>query len=297
MNKGLAALLALIAGCTFGVGGAISQIIRSHGYEVMHVILSQTIAAVVILGILVAVKVGYTIPRKDTIKLFFVGVVNSVTAVFYFFAIDILSVGTTVAIQFQYVWIVVVFASIADRARPGKWTTISALLIIVGSALGSGLVDELMAGRVVMDPLGLVLALLCALSYALFIFLNGRVAVEHDAVQRTFTQMCGGLLTSVIFFFAMGTGPCDVIGLIPWGVLMSLVMCVVPILFIVIASTNLESGLVSILTSSELPFAVFSGFVLLGETVTPLVVAGVVIILGAIALAQLDNREPKAVEA
>ena len=46
MNKGLAALLALIAGCTFGVGGAISQIIRSHGYEVMHVILSQTIAAV-----------------------------------------------------------------------------------------------------------------------------------------------------------------------------------------------------------------------------------------------------------
>ena len=36
--------------------------------------------------------------------------------------------------------------------------------------------------------------------------------------------------------------------------------------------------------------AVLSGYLLLQETVTPLIVVGVVIILASIALAQLDNR-------
>lgn len=291
MNKAIAALCALIAGCSFGVGGAISQVIRSHGFEVMHVILSQTIVGVIVLGILLVVKFRQSIPLKDTVKLAVLGMVDVLASICYFFAIDMLSVGTTVALQFQYVWMTVAFVAIADRRMPGKWTLVSSVLIIAGSLMGSGLVDEAMAGAVTMDPLGLLLALGCALFYASFIFFNGRIATEFEPVPRAFYQTCGSLLAVVIAYFAMGTPPCDVVTLAPWGILMGFVMCVIPILFIVIASTNLDGGLVSILTSSELPMAVFSGYIILNETVTPLVIVGVVVILGSIALAQLDNRD------
>lgn len=290
MNKGIAALCALIAGCSFGIGGAISQIIRSQGFEVMHVVLSQTIVGGIILGVLVLVKFKQRIPRADIVKLVVLGMVNVLAGVCYFFAIDMLSVGTTVAIQFQYVWIVVLFVSIADRTVPGKWTLISSVLIIFGSLLGSGLADELLAGSFAMDPLGLLLALGCALFYASFIFFNGRIATDYDPVPRSFFQTCGSLVTVTVFFIALDTPPCSIVEIAPRAVLMGLVMGVIPILFIVIASTNLDGGLVSILTSSELPMAVFSGYLLLHEAVTPLVVIGVLLILGSIALAQLDNR-------
>ena len=290
MNKGVAALCALIAGCSFGLGGAISQVIRSFGFEVMHVVLSQTVAGALILGALCLFKFRQAIPPKEIAKLVVLGMVNVCAGICYFFAIDLLSVGTTVAIQFQYVWIVVLFAAIADRAMPGPWTLVSAVLIVFGSLLGSGMVDELLTGTMTMDPLGLLLALACALFYASFIFLNGRIAVDYHPVPRAFFQTIGSLITVTIAFFALGTPPCDIAQLAPWGILMGLIMGVVPILFIVIASTNLEDGLVSILTSSELPMAVISGYLILNETVTPLVIVGVVVIMGSIALAQLDNR-------
>lgn len=52
-------------------------------------------------------------------------------------------------------------------------------------------------------------------------------------------------------------------------------------------------GLRAILTSTELPVAVLAGALLLGEKVTPLIAGGVVIIVGAIALAQLDDRRKR----
>lgn len=142
-----------------------------------------------------------------------------------------------------------------------------------------------------MNSTGLVLALLCAVCYAAFIFLNSRIAVEYAAVPRSFYQVLGALIALLIILPFMHVDSCDVIGLVPWGILMGLLMGVLPIVFIVAASSNLPSGLVSILTSSELPMAVVAGHIILGETVTPLIVLGVVLICGSIALAQLDNRK------
>lgn len=286
----MAALLALAAGCSFGVGGSISQIIVGQGYQVMHVVVSQAIAAAGILAVITLIRYHHPVPIQEGLKLALVGTLNVVASITYYSAIDLLSVGTTVAFQFQYVWIVVVFQAVATRRLPGKWTVLSSLIIIVGTLFGSGLLDEMLAGAIAMNPVGLVLALVCAVAYAAFIFLNSRIAVDYPAVPRSFYQAVGALIVTVIIMPFLHVPSCNVVGLIPWGTLMGLLMGVMPIVFIVAASSSLPSGLVSILTSSELPMAVVSGHVILGETVTPLVVFGVILICGSIALAQLDNR-------
>lgn len=72
---------------------------------------------------------------------------------------------------------------------------------------------------------------------------------------------------------------------------MAVVMSILPVLCIVGASLRLPSGIVAVLTSTELPAAVVAGVLLLGETVTPLVIAGVVMILAGVALSEARGSE------
>lgn len=295
-GKASAVVLAILAGASFGVGGAISQIVAAAGFSVMQVCFGQYVFALAILGILVALKFRPTTSPKEAAQLVVLGAVSSISTFTYYLAIDMLSVNAAVAIQFQYVWIAVAFQAIFERKFPGKWTILSAALIVVGTFFGSGMADEMLAGGLTMSPLGLLCAIVCAVFYALFIYMNGRIATDHHPVPRTFFEVIGGALLASVLMPLNGGFAFDFIALAPWGILMGVIMSVIPVLFIVAASDRLSGGLVAILTSTELPMAVLAGALILGETVTPLIIVGVCVILAAIVLAQLDGRPRREVD-
>lgn len=282
-----AILFALIAGSSYGIGGAFSQIAKSHGLEIGHLVVMQCVAALVILAVLAAVRFGFRMPRKQMVQLVFLGMSNVFSSIAYFLAIDLISVGAAVAIQFQYVWIAVVFQSIFDRKAPKPMMVVSAVLIVVGALMASGLAEEIASGSLKMDPIGLVAGLCCAISYALFIALNSRIATEYHPVTRSFYLIVGAVVLSLIVLPFMGAGPLPSPGVfVPWGFLMGAIMIVIPTLCIVASSNKLPGGLVAILTSAELPVAVLAGCLLLGEGATAVSIAGVVIILVAIVLSE-----------
>lgn len=289
-GKTFAVVLALLAGTSYGIGGALSQIVASAGFSVMQVCFGQYVFAVIILGVLVVLKYQPGMSPKEIVQLIILGAASSISAFTYYLAIDMLSVSAAVAIQFQYVWIAVVFQIIFERKLPGKWTILSAALIVAGTFFGSGMADEILAGGLTMSPLGLLCAAICAVFYALFIYMNGRIAVDHHPVPRTFFEVIGGMILVSLLMPLNGGFTFNFITLAPWGILMGIVMSVIPVLFIVAASSRLSGGLVAILTSTELPMAVLAGALILGETTTPLIIGGVCIILTAIALAQLDGH-------
>ncbi|MGI6221131.1 MAG: EamA family transporter [Coriobacteriales bacterium] len=282
-----AILFALIAGGAYGVGGAFSQIAKSHGLEIGHLVVMQCVAALIILAVLAAVKFGFKMPRKQMVQLFFLGMSNVFSSIAYFLAIDLISVGAAVAIQFQYVWIAVVFQSIFDRKAPKPMMVVAAVLIVVGALMASGLAEEIVSGSFQMDPMGLVAGICCAISYALFIALNNRIATEYHPVTRSFYLIAGAVVLALIVLPFMGAGPLPSPGVfVPWGFFMGAIMIVIPTLCIVAASNKLPGGLVAILTSAELPVAVLAGCLMLGEGVTPISVAGVIIICAAIVLSE-----------
>lgn len=285
-----AIVFALIAGMAYGVGGAISQVVKGQGYEIAHIVVAQFVAAIVILGILVIVRFRPKMPPKGMVQLAIVGAISTISSYTYYLAIDMISVGQAVAIQFQYVWMAVVIQALFVRKMPKSWTIISSLLIIFGSVFASGVADEMMAGGLQMSPLGVFLGLICALFYALFIVLNGRVCTEYDPISRTFFMVIGGLIIALIAlpFMGAGAGPIDVVGLIPGGIVMSLVMTIIPVVCLAMASSRIPGSLVAILTSIELPMSVLAGIVLLGETTTPLAVMGNAVIILAIVLSEVN---------
>ena len=286
----IAMLLAFVAGASYGVAGAVSRLVAQQGFTVSQIVVAQTWSAVIMLGILVLVKFRPHMKAKEILQLMGVGCLLILSGYCYYTAISMLTVGTAVAIQFQYVWLVVVIAAIVDRKRPTKWVVLSSVLIVFGTLFASGMADEVIDnGGLRMNPVGLLVAACCAMSYSLFIFLNGKVAVEHHPVTRSFFMMVGGVVLASALCPGFYLGECDVFAIIPGGIAMGLISSVVPCICLAASSSKLPGGLVAILTSSELPFAVLAGFLMFGEAVTPLVSFGVVLILCAIALSEMGS--------
>ena len=286
----IAMLLAFVAGASYGVAGAVSRLVAQQGFTVSQIVVAQTWSAVIMLGVLVLAKFRPRMKAKEALQLMGVGCLLILSGYCYYTAISMLTVGTAVAIQFQYVWIVVVIAAVVDRKRPTKWVVLSSVLIVFGTLFASGMAGEVIDnGGLLMNPVGLLVAACCAISYSLFIFLNGKVAVEHHPVTRSFFMMAGGVVLASVLCPGFYLGECDVVAIIPGGIVMGLISSVVPCICLAASSSKLPGGLVAILTSSELPFAVLAGLLMFGEAITPLVSFGVVLILGAIVLSEMGS--------
>ena len=296
-SKGVASIAAVTAGAAFGVGATMSQVIAGYGVPISYVTVAQFLAGVVMLGLLVAVKFHEFPPAKDIAKLLGIGLLQPLSAITYYYAISYLSVGQAVAIQFQYVWIAVVIQCIVEKSKPSSRMVVSTVCIILGTLLAAGIVDDVLGsgGGAPFNLIGAGLAVACAVSYAVFIYLNGKVATETHPVTRSFVMVISGAcLVSVLFgdFYvnAISFGA----PLLAGGASLGLLSGMLPVLCLSMAGRALPGGLVAIFTSAELPAAVLSGCLILGDTTSILMVVGVAVVIASIAVPELlDMRGPK----
>ena len=274
--------LALLAGACFGAGGLVSKLVVAQGFAVADVTCAQLVNAMAVLGVICLIK-RYRYPGFSACaKLAGIGVFNAATTFCYYLAIGRVSVSCAVAFQFQYVWMALALACASSRKLPSARSAICAALIVPGSLLGSGLADEAFAGELVVDALGLFLAIACALFYALYMHLNAKIEISRPPLQRTFFTMVGAAIFGLAVSPLLGGGMMG-FSLAPYGLLMGMIMSVIPCACLAFASAKLPSSLVAALSSSELPVAIAMGAIALGEAITPLKVVGIVIVCAAIA--------------
>ena len=235
-----------------------------------------------VLGVVCAVK-RYKLPGLTAcLKLAGVGVLNAATTFCYYLAIDRISVSCAVAFQFQYVWMALALECASSRKPPSARAAICAALVIPGSLLGSGLVDEALNGYLVLDVAGIAIAIACAVFYALYMHFNAEVEIDRPPLQRASFAMVGAAIVGVAVTPLLGGDIAD-FSIAPYGLLMGLIMSVIPCACLAFASAKLSGSVVAVLSSSELPAAIAIGAITLGEAVTPLKVAGVVLVCVAIA--------------
>ena len=284
------ALAALVAGASFGVNGTLSQIVAAQGFSLQHIAVMQFLFGALLLGIAALARREPLPAWRNAMSLLVIGALQAASALSYYFAIDDLSVGQAVAFQFQYVWIAVLIQNIVERTLPSKWVVVSTILIVIGTLLGSGLVDEALSGELSeISLVGIGFAIACAFFYAFFIYLNGRLATEQPTTSRTFLVALGALVVTSAVAPDFYTGGCDVAALAPYALLMGLLATILPCSCLAIAGKHLPGGIVAILTSAELPAAVASGCLLLGEPISALRVIGICLILASIALSEADS--------
>lgn len=206
---------------------------------------------------------------------------------FYFMALQDLTVALTVLILFTYPLFTILLGWLAFGARPTWPTALAALLVLLaaGLILGPG---GLPPGT---SPTAVALAFVPPLAYAVFIHVAAKRLGEIAAPVRLAGVFTGGLATMLLLAFGFEGGVTVPSTLPGWGAVAALgVLSTVGALgLLLIGAPAAGAERSAIAGASELVTALIVGAVAFGEALAPATLAGAGLILLAILL---SARQP-----
>jgi len=206
----------------------------------------------------------------------------SLQAGLYFSALTRISAGLTSLLLYAYPALVTV-AAIALRRDSADRRRIGALLIATGGValvlLGGGL------GGDSVDPVGALMALGAAGAYTIYILVSDGWTSRAGSLPFA-ASVCTGAAVSV-GAVALLTGPSDVSGeALGWVAALAVFSTVMPIVFFFAGLERVGPSTASILSTIEPPVTVGLAWLVLGETLGALQLAGGVLVLSAVVLLQ-----------
>ncbi len=259
----------------------------SLGFNPASSMLIQNLFAAIILALISIIFVRKKIALQQALGLMGIGVFAYIMSATYFFALKYVSATVTIILMFQYVWMGIAIQAIVERQRPRLITLASGAIVIFGTVLTTGVFEE----EISLNIIGVVLGLVSALAYAIFLFLSGRVATDVPTINRTAIVALARLILAIalvpIFTDSLSMPPAPI--LFGFGLLIALGGIIVPLLLIQGAAPHLPNSVTTIMSTSELPSAVILASLLLGEVITPLAWLGIVLVLGGIVLSQASE--------
>jgi drug/metabolite transporter (DMT)-like permease len=261
----------------------------------LHYTPAEVITAQFVIGILVIL--GITLFQKnrkgntavktsvvDIKKLLILGTSTGLTSIFYYLAVKYIPVSIGIVLLMQTVWMGVVLEMVLDKKRPSNIKIISVFVVLFGTALAT----KLFSGNFELDWRGIVLGLLAAASFTTTMYAANKVATSVSSAERSLYMLLGGAV--VVLFFALFTQhtPFNFDIFYKWGILIALFGTVIPPMLLNAGFPLTGIGLGSIVSALELPVSVMMAFVLLHETVVFSQWIGIVLIILAIVMMNVN---------
>ncbi|MFB9274990.1 EamA family transporter [Cohnella cellulosilytica] len=225
---------------------------------------------------------------KQRLLLMAAGTPTAVTGLLYYESLHYIPNSLAILLLFQFTWIGVLMQAVARRQRPGGAMLLTVAVLLGGTIMAAGVIDQGMAG---LDWRGVAFGLASALSYSLFILFSGKAVPSVHPAARSAWMITGGmLLVFVLFPPAFLFNGVLWSGLLPFGLLLGLFGAFLPPVLYAIGVPRIGEALTGILGASELPVAVLLAAVVLREHVSVLQWAGVAVVLLGVALPELLAR-------
>ncbi|UKS28888.1 DMT family transporter [Paenibacillus sp. HWE-109] len=293
----------LAGACSFGLLSTFVKKAYESGFHVGEVVGSQNVFGVLMMWILVLVAAksarssstsapaNYRVAPRQALMLMAIGTTSGLTGICYYAALQYIPASFAIILLFQFTWMGIVLEAIIERKRPGKEKLLSLLILFVGIIMASG---YLKGGQEAPSWIGILLGLLSALTYALFIAFNGKVSAQVAPITRSAIMQSGSLVLVMCIFpphFLFNGSLHE--ELLPWALLLAFFGVVIPPLFFAIGVPRIGGGMATIMSAAELPTAVIMSFVVLHETVNGLQWLGVIITMFGIALPELLKRRKR----
>jgi drug/metabolite transporter (DMT)-like permease len=286
MRLGLGYALALAAAASFGIGGIIAKSAFNTG--MVPSILAEwrvLFAFLVFLAVVAALRPAELRIRRSDVPLFAVfGIVGLAgVSLVYYEAIKRIPVGVALVIEYTGPLLLLVYARTRGRVVGGRlW--LAAALAILGCFFAAGAYD---AGLRELNGLGLALAAADAFIFAGYFAMAERLGTRYS----TPTMLVWG------FGFALvGWSLVRPPWLLPWTTTTTdqyvqvaavvVIATVIPFALTLAAVRLIPAARVGLTATFEPVVAAVAAWFVLGETLEPLQVAGGVVVLAAIALAQ-----------
>lgn len=249
------------------------------------------IAAVVLLGILLVRRPRggpdpFDIPK---VRAVLIGVLFGLMVATGFWSLRYLDVAVYIVLVYIYPALVVVAGAITGAHRPSRLTWMALGVVMLGVVLT---VPELFGGVDSISVLGVVLALFQAVLMAAFMLITARfIPARVDGVVRAFWNMVGGALGMAPFVLFGSFNTPNTVRLVGEVLLFALVPTVIASIFFFGAMRLTNSGVVAMLMTLEVVFAIIWSVLLLGERVRPVKLLGAAVVVVGVLMAQRAGRD------
>lgn len=286
--------LVALGATTYGMLATFVKMAYSEGYTTAEVTTSQFIYG--ILGILI-INLFQRIKNKNTavkaspkniFNLMLAGTSLGMTSLFYYLAVKYIPVSIGIVLLMQTVWMGVLLEMILEKKLPSKQKVIAVCIVLFGTVLATNIINN----DIELDWRGLVWGMFAAASFTTTMFTANRVATEISSAQRSLYMLLGGAIIVFSFAFATQVTAFNLEIFLKWGIVLSLFGTIIPPLLMTAGFPLTGIGLGSIVSALELPVSVMMAYVLLNEKVIFSQWVGIVLIILAIIIMNV-NFKPK----
>ncbi|MBG6187763.1 EamA family transporter [Flavobacterium sp. CAN_S2] len=278
---------------SYGMLATFVKIAYGEGFTTPEVTIAQFvygITGMLLINMFQKAKKGNDVikaSKKNITQLMLAGTSLGMTSIFYYLAVKYIPVSIAIVLLMQTVWMGVLFEMILEKKLPSTQKIISVIIVLFGTALATNLIQS----KVELDWRGIVLGLLAATSFTTTMFTANRVATHVSSAQRSLFMLLGGAVIVTGFAIATQTTPFNFEIFMKWGIILALFGTIIPPLLFNAGFPLTGIGLGSIVSALELPVSVLMAYFLLSEKVILLQWVGIVLIILAIVIMNVNFKK------
>lgn len=290
-NKVLKGVILVGLGATsYGMLATFVRLAYNEGFTTAEVTTSQFVYGII--GILIVnsfQKIKKETPivqasKKNIFQLLLSGTSLGLTSVFYYLAVKYIPVSIAIILLMQTVWMGLLVEMILDKKAPSKQKVVSVVIVLIGTFLATNIFEN----KLELNVYGIMWGMLAAASFTTSMFTASRVAVGISSAQRSLYMLLGGAVIVFLFAIATQTAPFNFNIFIKWGIVLSLFGTIIPPILMNAGFPLTGISLGSIVSALELPVSVLMAYFLLGEKVVLVQWVGIILIVLAVVLMNLN---------
>lgn len=285
-------ILVALGATTYGMLATFVKMAYSEGYTTAEVTTSQFILGII--GVLI-INTFQKLKNKDKVvkatpknifSLMLAGTSLGMTSLFYYLAVKFIPVSIGIVLLMQTVWMGVLLEMILEKKIPSKQKVIAVFIVLFGTVLATNILKN----DIALDWRGIVWGVLAAASFTTTMFTANRVATEISPAQRSLFMLLGGSIIVFTFGFITQVTPFNLAIFLKWGIILSLFGTIIPPILMNLGFPLTGIGLGSIVSALELPVSVMMAFVLLNEKVILTQWIGIILIILAIIIMNINFK-------
>lgn len=284
--------LVAIGATTYGMLATLVKMAYSEGYTTAEVTTSQFILGIIGILLINAFQKAkhkdkvVKATKKNIFSLMLAGTSLGMTSLFYYLAVKYIPVSIGIVLLMQTVWMGVLLEMFLEKKLPSKQKVIAVIIVLIGTVLATNIIHN----DVDLDWRGLAWGVLAAASFTTTMFTANSVATEISSAQRSLYMLLGGSV--IVFSFAIATQvtPFNFEIFMKWGIILALFGTIIPPMLMTAGFPLTGIGLGSIVSALELPVSVMMAYVLLDEQVILSQWIGIVLIILAIIIMNVNFK-------
>ncbi len=278
----------IIAAMTYGTNPLGALNLYAEGIGVNSVIFYRYgLATLVLAGLMVVQKTSFAMRKHDLWICLVLGATFTASSLSLFSSFQYMDAGIACTILFIFPVIVAVIMVAFFKERISFVTVLSIVLVL----LGIGLLYK-GEGGAVLSTIGIILCVISALSYAVYIVVIDKADVSMSPIKLTFYVMLFGGLITFAQSFVRSEGHIQLLTTPTqwmWAAMMALVPTVVSLVLMAIAVRIIGPTPTAIMGALEPVTAVIIGVTVFNESFTLRIAVGMATILVAVVLIILEK--------